>query len=666
MNTSNRKYKTTAANSTATTSHQAAASSCNANALPLTHRVNSNGESSLRNGLTASNSNHHHHSNNSSKSCYLRVFGLLALMIVLGQVSLFIHTHNEAFLPHLHNPLESAPPEYDVRSAMRYAAGIVDQMKNDLNQLLLLAADSNSGGSPNENDNDEQDEQQQVTVPTTTIAMNQELISAIRSTVRIASDELVSLGGKFDEEAFQDVATRDDYDSLLSGMIDVAAVIHDLMNPPPLDGDDDSKKERTKKQKDGNKDNNEQDLDEEEDEKKTMMRALSLTLPDDFKDALAGLGDAIGSFRSDSFEKRFHYYDTTNPSAAWRGEVDVEQWELQSVNKLHMVVAHCDKDLGWLSQFTRGRVRGRNRSIESLTIFSKCGNPVTSIPRYAKVITMDNVGRCDHTYAHWMANYAADEKLQDNDVVFFVKDNPYQTRHGHWKTFNNMLGAVSRNGFSCALRPNYMWPIRELEPSTFHLWDLIKTFGYKETYQRQGGQKFNKKASRGAWGVNDQVEKKKVEVKVVDDEKEKEKKPVESFVSKYRDLQDWSNAMGIEDPEMFTPVCYGGVFATSVGQIRKRLDTLRSIEKSLSRADNLEEGHFAERSWARLLTKPLSSDGLLDIAARVDDAPCRNYPIEGYRQYWKDRCGTLLHNRNLHPEMHKENYESNKSISTER
>ena len=567
--------------------------------------------------------------NRKSSPFKLYVFGAVATIIVMAQVSMFIHTHNDAFAPHnLYSSLEFAPPEDDVRAAMQFTAKVVSQMKNDLTRYTEEAEG-------------------------TTTSVEKSAL-AIQSAVNIASDELDRLEGRLDQYTFLDKILRDQYDELLNYMNDVAEVIHDLTDQQGRDGDT-KKKKRQKK---------------EEESLSTTKKTFTVATPKELNVTLKKMSDRIDAFRSDSFEKRFHYYDTTNPSQAWLGEVDDKQRHLESVNKLHMVVAHCDKDLSWLRQFTRGRIRGRDRSIESLTVFSKCGKPVTGVPRYAKVINMENVGRCDHTYAHWMANYAANEELNDNDVVFFVKDNPYQTRQGHWRPFNKMLGTVSRNGFSCALRPNYMWPLRDLEPSTFHLWDLIKTFGYKETYKRQGGAQL-KKATRGSWGVNMEVKEQKVEQKVektdAEEAAEAEKQKIKhtEFISKYDNLQHWSNEMGIEEPEFFTPVCYGGVFATSVRQIRKKLDTFRVIETSLSRADNLEEGHFAERSWARLLTRPLSPDGVLDIAARVDDSPCRNYAIEGYSQYWKDRCGTLVHDRYLHPEMHPQtDNESNKSASS--
>ncbi len=61
----------------------------------------------------------------------------------------------------------------------------------------------------------------------------------------------------------------------------------------------------------------------------------------------------------------------------------------------------------------------------------------------------------------------------------------------------------------------------------------------------------------------------------------------------------------ISYPEL-VQVCYGGVFAASYLNI-KMVDhsTWKRIEEALSRGNNVEEGHFMERSWGSLLATPL-------------------------------------------------------------
>jgi hypothetical protein len=55
------------------------------------------------------------------------------------------------------------------------------------------------------------------------------------------------------------------------------------------------------------------------------------------------------------------------------------------------------------------------------------------------------------------------------------------------------------------------------------------------------------------------------------------------------------------------PICYGGVFATQWGQLFSEDAAVtprgwNHIARSLSRGDNILEGHFMERWWAELLS----------------------------------------------------------------
>ena len=53
------------------------------------------------------------------------------------------------------------------------------------------------------------------------------------------------------------------------------------------------------------------------------------------------------------------------------------------------------------------------------------------------------------------------------------------------------------------------------------------------------------------------------------------------------------------------PVCYGGSFVAARASIEAVPHAIWvALERSLARGDNIEEGHYAERSWAALLTLP--------------------------------------------------------------
>lgn len=80
------------------------------------------------------------------------------------------------------------------------------------------------------------------------------------------------------------------------------------------------------------------------------------------------------------------------------------------------------------------------------------------------------------------------------------------------------------------------------------------------------------------------------------------------FESIYANMSEWLDAMKISLPSRrLTPVCYGGSFAVKTSQIVSLPgQTWSAITKSLSRGNNIEEGHFAERSWAGILSGPFS------------------------------------------------------------
>lgn len=338
-------------------------------------------------------------------------------------------------------------------------------------------------------------------------------------------------------------------------------------------------------------------------------------------------------------EENIEYYHIEDAELAWQGAVQLDLMNWNEMGKLHLVVAHCDNDLEWLNTFSRGRMKGRKRTIESVTVYSKCGIEPTGLPKYANVTKLDNVGRCDHSYSYFMNQVVANDsgKYGDNDVVFFVKDNPYQARKGHWRRFNDMIAQATLNGFSCALRPDYFLNMRDMRPSVFHFWDLTKTFNYKKMYERRGGLQLQ---DNGKWALNG-------------DGKNTKTDEDETFTSNFENLEAWTDFIGFEAQKPFHPVCYGGVFATTISRIRNRAPLWTKIEKSLSRADNLEEGHFAERSWATLLMKPLSTDGIKLIDEKLDDAACKNYHHVHKSQYFSDRCGTLLYDRTLTDEWKK-------------
>jgi hypothetical protein len=229
-------------------------------------------------------------------------------------------------------------------------------------------------------------------------------------------------------------------------------------------------------------------------------------------------------------------------------------------------VSHCIHDLDWLSSF----VHGVDVPVD-FTIISKCGAPVVGAPKISKIIRLPNVGRCDHSYAYWLAHenvyISADE--EDKVAVVFLKDDvSWSNLHqvGDWQTLRELLQVSSVRGFACGVEPS-KFGIEEdmLSLSLYHKWSHLADFGMK-TY------------SRTREGYRDQ------------------EKSV--FKADFESLGDWVyNTVGIEVAQSFgtvLPVCYGGVFAATAANINKRNVTIwENIERSLARGDNIEEGHFA-------------------------------------------------------------------------
>ena len=93
-----------------------------------------------------------------------------------------------------------------------------------------------------------------------------------------------------------------------------------------------------------------------------------------------------------------------------------------------------------------------------------------------------------------------------------------------------------------------------------------------------------------------------------------------SFRASYADMGEWlEEAVFAGNPSNFSlllsssntlvPVCYGGNFAARRSQIaRNPLWLYKNIASNLERGNNIAEGHFAKRSWAALLSNPLSKD----------------------------------------------------------
>ena len=235
---------------------------------------------------------------------------------------------------------------------------------------------------------------------------------------------------------------------------------------------------------------------------------------------------------------------------------------------VYLVVSHCKQDLFWLANLTS------IFQIHDIVIYSKCGYPVIGAPPNALVSLLPNVGRCDHTYAHYISELKATE-----GVVLFVKD----TTHVHNIQEGNMKGMNNRRSYQTMVEeasgPSQFSCRQFIDPAVGISNEAIYTYLVKYSIAKYNLSFHNYTT-----------------------------KQVEPF-SIHRNMMSWMQGLGVTLQQPLTPVCYGGIFAVNV----QRLQALDrkvwiGVRNSLSRADNIEEGHFMERSWAGLLSmeQPMS------------------------------------------------------------
>jgi hypothetical protein len=89
-----------------------------------------------------------------------------------------------------------------------------------------------------------------------------------------------------------------------------------------------------------------------------------------------------------------------------------------------------------------------------------------------------------------------------------------------------------------------------------------------------------------------------------------------NFASKNGDtLGEYATLMGIgAAANKVVPICFGGNFMAHSRQIQTLpRDLWKRIETSLSRDNNIAEGHFAERLWANMLSRPLEQNAIDNI-----------------------------------------------------
>lgn len=257
-------------------------------------------------------------------------------------------------------------------------------------------------------------------------------------------------------------------------------------------------------------------------------------------------------------------------------------------NSLSIVISYCKSGVDWIPEYI-GEV---SYNVTDITIISKCGKDVEddglSELKYfgapINIIKLRNVGRCDHSFVYWIQHNRDkfDKGEKGDHLVLFLKDNPRQM--ANYRTFENVFMTASNTGFSCILdqkassiytrTPHEIKP--DFRPLALHKKEKLDAY-FEIAWSRTP-----------ADGIID-------------------------FKSDYENISDWRQAMEIVYPNTdLVPVCFGGMFMSQKkGLLKQPQRVWDNLEENLSRANNLEEGHFMERTWAGL-AMPAENDKYLE------------------------------------------------------
>jgi hypothetical protein len=289
----------------------------------------------------------------------------------------------------------------------------------------------------------------------------------------------------------------------------------------------------------------------------------------------------------------------TNISLLWNADAsfEIRQYNLQQVGlvELSVIISHCDKPLDWIIDYFTPprRLRARLRQqvtnytieVQDIEVVTKCGGnktqleefvqqaKITNITKHApvKITTLPNVGRCDHTYAQWLDHFSRHKLAQthDNHVIVFLKDNDHRRtlrKSLYHLDLHHLLGTAITMGFACfeqermgVLRKNSARNITAVyHKSAYHSLHDLRLF-YMDEYQRE--------VSRDT---------------------------LEEFLSSdYKTMGDWLDALQLKlhgsvawNNKTLIPLCVGGMFAVTAGQLRRNPNDWSKLANSLSRGNS--------------------------------------------------------------------------------
>ena len=271
----------------------------------------------------------------------------------------------------------------------------------------------------------------------------------------------------------------------------------------------------------------------------------------------------------------------------WSG--DFKDFE-DSPKKISLVISLCQEDLRLLNN------AAAELSLHSATVYSKCGreqmgerflSELGDLPGGSRVINLPNVGRIDHTIAYHISNLKHGD---DDEVTLFLKDSVFHVHQLGWSMlpFETVVAtAAGPFGFACVLKPGlnvHSDGKQDASGKTMSIWHdsyILQRFHMTEYDNHKYG-----------------------------------KVDLADFKADIT-FSQWLESLDVSFPSTLVPVCYGGNFAAKTSNMLRSQNATRQMVRSLSRGDNIEEGHFAERTWASLIMSRVPLDIMKQLQCMV-------------------------------------------------
>jgi hypothetical protein len=239
----------------------------------------------------------------------------------------------------------------------------------------------------------------------------------------------------------------------------------------------------------------------------------------------------------------------------------------------------------------------------------------------ARIVTLRNVGRVDHTIAFHMLNLPL--SATPEEVILFVKDtfHDFHQRRSHPASFAEIVAeAAGLTGFGCGLKPD-LFPAER----SFAARIVDKTLCYIVGVKKMSSWRLKVKPWQGFWNCDKPIDQNISMWHLSEDLEKFTFKEYSRNSAKYSKADNgrfnpgisfnrWLAGVNVSLPRV-TPVCYGGNFAVKVAHILKVKDIMNNLVQSLSRGDNIVEGHYCERSWAGLLSAVLPENTQTELLA---------------------------------------------------